>query len=416
MTASSRSRSAARSPSRGWSSCRGWRRPGVTRTCSGRHNDSGGRPSCTPSPRTARRSARIRSTGADGRRLGGHGGGPAPDGTDTVLYVGDIGDNEADRPTVTVYRVPEPGEAPAAPGVPLDEVEAIELTVPRRTVRRRGAARRPPHGRPRDRDQEPSGTSRVLECRRRVAGAGAPVAMVDAGGAPGAPAARPGGRASRARWSPAATSRRTGRSCVLRTYRSVLVFARADDQTVAEALLGEPCFGSAGGGAAGRGDRLHRRRRRLRHDQRRARTPPIHRVGLVRAARHDDHHRAADDDGRRRAAPTDDDGCDHRGDRSIGGRRPARGARRRRAALVAAPRARQAPGSSVRPSWRAASGTNASGANGPSSTDDSWSSGSTTLPRQRVEPHHGLGHVVHAERAHREVDVVEHRGGDRARW
>ena len=56
--------------------------------------------------------------------------GPAPNGSDSVLYIGDIGDNDAARPTVTVYRVHEPGDVPVAPGVPLTEVEAIELQYP----------------------------------------------------------------------------------------------------------------------------------------------------------------------------------------------------------------------------------------------------------------------------------------------
>ena len=43
-------------------------------------------------------------------------------------------------------------------------------------------------------------------------------------------------------------------------------------------------------------------------------------------------------------------------------------------------------GSSVRPSSRAASGTNTSGANGPPSTDDSSTSGSTTSGVQVPEP------------------------------
>ena len=71
----------------------------------------------------------------------------------------------------------------------------------------------------------------------------------------------------------------------------------------------------------------------------------------------------------------------------------------------------------MRPSFRAASGTKGSGANGPLVDRATTStSGSTTLPGERVEPHDGLGHVVDAEGAHREVHVVEHRRGDRARW
>ena len=56
--------------------------------------------------------------------------GPGPDGDGDFLYVGDIGDNGAERRSVTVYRVAEPEAAPVPPGVALSGAEAIELTYP----------------------------------------------------------------------------------------------------------------------------------------------------------------------------------------------------------------------------------------------------------------------------------------------
>ncbi len=48
----------------------------------------------------------------------------ASDGTGSCLYIGDVGDNDAVRGTVRVYRVPEPGRGEGA----LPNVETMELT------------------------------------------------------------------------------------------------------------------------------------------------------------------------------------------------------------------------------------------------------------------------------------------------
>ena len=58
--------------------------------------------------------------------------GPGPDPNGSYLYVGDIGDNEARYPSITIYRVPEPV---VDPNRVLGEIEigppdAIELTYP----------------------------------------------------------------------------------------------------------------------------------------------------------------------------------------------------------------------------------------------------------------------------------------------
>jgi len=58
--------------------------------------------------------------------------GPGPDKKIDYLYIGDIGDNKARYPSVTIYRVPEPNITPN--GVPMDmqigPAEAIELVYP----------------------------------------------------------------------------------------------------------------------------------------------------------------------------------------------------------------------------------------------------------------------------------------------
>lgn len=56
--------------------------------------------------------------------------GPGPDPNRQCLYIGDIGDNDAAYPNVTVYRVPEPRIDPASPFDPMTigPADAIRLT------------------------------------------------------------------------------------------------------------------------------------------------------------------------------------------------------------------------------------------------------------------------------------------------
>jgi hypothetical protein len=57
--------------------------------------------------------------------------GPGPDPNQQYLYIGDIGDNQAKRPEVTVYRVAEPKVGATAFGtITTDPAEAIRLTYP----------------------------------------------------------------------------------------------------------------------------------------------------------------------------------------------------------------------------------------------------------------------------------------------
>lgn len=58
--------------------------------------------------------------------------GPGPEAGRSYLYLGDIGDNSAVRPTVRVYRVPEPAVSPSQPPVEvsLSDVATITLQYP----------------------------------------------------------------------------------------------------------------------------------------------------------------------------------------------------------------------------------------------------------------------------------------------
>jgi hypothetical protein len=99
--------------------------PGVWWT----HNDSGG-------------TADVHAMTAAGKNLGTYtvegatatdwediAAGPGPDDGD-FLYIGDIGDNGSNRPTVTVYRVAEPATRPNGTGAPLSGATALELQYP----------------------------------------------------------------------------------------------------------------------------------------------------------------------------------------------------------------------------------------------------------------------------------------------
>ena len=205
------------------------------------HNDSGG-------------AAELFALAEGGSSLGSHAmegatavdwedmaAGPAPNGRDRVLYVGDIGDNDAVRPAVTVYRVDEPGETPVAPGVPLTEVVAIELRYPDGPADAEAMLVDPRTGDLVIVTKSLLGRSRVLRAPAASLVPGAPVPMVDEGGlqVPRPPEPRPGLPGTMVTGGDVSPD---GSVVLLRTYRSVLVFSRGEDQTLAEALLEPPCF------------------------------------------------------------------------------------------------------------------------------------------------------------------------------
>lgn len=96
------------------------------------HNDSGN-------------SAKVYALNTEGRLLGAYrlkgircrdwediAIGPGPDPQRSYLYIGEIGDNDARYPSITIYRVPEPAVDPnrAASETQIGPAEAIELTYP----------------------------------------------------------------------------------------------------------------------------------------------------------------------------------------------------------------------------------------------------------------------------------------------
>ncbi|MET0903249.1 MAG: hypothetical protein ABWZ52_08410, partial [Acidimicrobiales bacterium] len=206
------------------------------------HNDSGG-------------AAELYAFAEDGTGLGAYpvegaeavdwedmAAGPHPNGSGDVLYIGDIGDNDAVRPTVTVYRVAEPGQTPVAPGASMGAAEAIALVYPAGPSDAEALLVDPRTGDLVIVTKSVLGASRVLEADAASLVTGAPVEMNDAGGLDVPLPPEPGGGLPGTMVTGGDVSP-DGSLVVLRTYRSVLVYERTDDQSLAEALLGDPCFG-----------------------------------------------------------------------------------------------------------------------------------------------------------------------------
>jgi hypothetical protein len=203
------------------------------------HNDSGGNPELFALGIDGSDRGRWTLPGATAvdweDMVRGHG----EEGVDR-LYMADIGDNGAQRPNVVVYRAPEP-EVPAGPaGGALADVEALTLTYSD------GA---------RDAEtllSDPVSSDLFVVSKQLV---GRPGAYRIPGGA------EPGGTLTMARVSDVGVDPGTlitggdvsvdGSVVALRTYTGVLLFPRADDQTVSDALAGTPCEAPAPAEAQG---------------------------------------------------------------------------------------------------------------------------------------------------------------------
>jgi hypothetical protein len=211
------------------------RHPGVLWT----HNDSGGAPE-------------VYAVGLDGKALGAYpitgasatdwediAVGPGP-GSGSYLFVGDIGDNGAERSSVTVYRVAEPAVKPAAPGAALGGAAVIQLQYPKGPADAEALLIDPRTGDLVIVTKALSGISRVLVAPKASLQPGATVTMTDTGTitipVPSSGSGLPGTMVTGGDVSP------DGSIVALRTYRSVLLYARGSG-SVAAALKGSPCFG-----------------------------------------------------------------------------------------------------------------------------------------------------------------------------
>lgn len=96
------------------------------------HNDSGDQPRIYAINLSGQLVAQFNLKGASNVDWEDIAAGPGPKPGVHYLYVGDIGDNDQSRPSVRIYRVPEPPVDPGMSGIvaSLDEVESWELTYP----------------------------------------------------------------------------------------------------------------------------------------------------------------------------------------------------------------------------------------------------------------------------------------------
>ncbi len=204
------------------------------------HNDSGGAPA-------------LHAMGEDGRALGAYAvegaaatdwedmaAGPGPDGQGAFLYAGDIGDNAASRSTVTVYRVPEPAAAPGGSDGSLAGTAAIELRYPGGPEDAEALVVDPLSGDLLIVTKSYVGLSRLLRAPAEALVDGASVTLTDEGTISIVPPlvlepGLPGTAVTGADVSP------DGSLVLLRTYRSVLAYARGDGETMVEALRRDPC-------------------------------------------------------------------------------------------------------------------------------------------------------------------------------
>jgi hypothetical protein len=95
-------------------------------------NDSGNRPTLFAFDSTGAARGSWRISGARNIDWEAAAAGPCPGAATSCLYIGDVGDNDARRQTVSIYRIPEPtvpaGGLPA-PGF-IDEVQRLSVRYP----------------------------------------------------------------------------------------------------------------------------------------------------------------------------------------------------------------------------------------------------------------------------------------------
>jgi hypothetical protein len=166
--------------------------------------------------------------------------GPGVDPAQPALYVGDIGDNGADRPSVTIYRVAEPEAPPSGAGGTLPLLDRTEVTYPDGPVDAESLLVDPASGDVIVITKALLGPSQVLRVPSDALGAGAAV-EAEVVGELEVPselalgAGLPGTAVTSADIAP------DGSFVLVRTYQALLAYPRAADQSVAEALAGDPC-------------------------------------------------------------------------------------------------------------------------------------------------------------------------------
>ncbi|MGK2949018.1 MAG: hypothetical protein ACSLFP_10615 [Acidimicrobiales bacterium] len=166
--------------------------------------------------------------------------GPGPEAGAPVLFVGDVGDNEAQRPVVAIHRVAEPAAAPDGTGGTLELVDTTEVSYPDGPADVEALVVDPDTGDVLLLTKDLLGASRVLLVPADRLGADEPVTATDVGGfqvpidlALGG--GLPGTMVTGADAAPG------GEQVLVRTYRAVLAFERPAGQPLSAAFAAVPC-------------------------------------------------------------------------------------------------------------------------------------------------------------------------------
>ena len=201
------------------------------------HDDSGSEPTLSALDATGQPLGTYRVAGASAWDWEDLAAGPGPEEGRSYLYVGDIGDNTDTRETVIVYRVPEPTSAPKGPGGTLEGAAVIRLAYPDGPSNAESLFVDPRSG---DlfivtKEREES-SARLLRAEAASLEDGATVPVQEVARVP-LPGTLPPvlGLPTSADISP------DGSIVLVRTYASVLAFARPEGEPVAEAFAQEPC-------------------------------------------------------------------------------------------------------------------------------------------------------------------------------
>jgi hypothetical protein len=196
------------------------------------HNDSGGEPEALAITDEGGGGARYRLDGVEAIDWEDMTLGPGPEEGVDYLYMGDIGDNFSQRSEVVIYRVPEPttDASGTEPVLLEDDVEAIRLTYADGSRDAEALLSDPVTGDlfivSKEWAGDPVGVYRVpadstdkFAVTQRAAEAPVPAGELVTSGDISA----------------------DGSLIAIRTYDSVLLWDRRPDQTVAEAMAGQPC-------------------------------------------------------------------------------------------------------------------------------------------------------------------------------
>ncbi len=196
------------------------------------NNDSGDSARLFAVGNTGRSLGEFRLAGATATDWEDIGIGPGPKAGVSYLYAADIGDNAEARPSVQLYRVPEPAVDPAQPASApqtLDRVEKLTLTYPDS-----------PHNAEAFFVDPRTGRLYIVTKKFGAAGLYRAPAGLKAGSTTKLKSV---GTVKVGPLVTAADITVLGDAIGLRTYTSVRIFARTGNTTVEAALAGKPCKG-----------------------------------------------------------------------------------------------------------------------------------------------------------------------------